>query len=110
MENNYIKVKVKSLNHDEVCSIYNRIKKTEMLPLEKLNRAEGGFKLEIAEKQNLSIDANEKCKQLRWYRGFLKPYQNYLGFDREELDTLHSALSEHLGVEDVEWHKNIRVN
>ena len=109
MENNYIKVNVKTLNPDEVCNIFNRIKHDEMICLKKLNRAEGGFMIELPDKQNLAIDANEKCKQLRWHRGFLKPHLGYFGFNREELDTLYLALQEHLGEENVEWHERIKI-
>lgn len=109
MEKNYIKVNVKALNHDEVCDIYNRNKSEDMLPLKKLNRLEGGFMLELPDKQDLAIDANEKCKQLRWHRGFLKPHLGYIGFNSEELETLYSALEDHLGEGQVEWHERILI-
>ncbi len=109
MSNNYIKVNVKTLNADDVCSIYNSNKKENMLTLEKLDRAEGGFKISLPNKQDLRLDANEKCKQLRWYRGFLKPYNGYQGFDREELDLLYDSLKENIGEENIEWHEKIMV-
>ena len=109
MANNYIKVNVKTLNPEEVCKIYNSNKTADMLMLEKLDRAEGGFKISLPDKQNLNIDANEKCKQLRWSRGFLKPYQGYMGFNREELDLLYSSLEKHIGSENMEWHERIMI-
>lgn len=109
MENNFIKVNVKTLNPDEVCNIFNRIKQSDMLQLKKLDRLEGGFMLELPGKQDLRIDANEKCKQLRWHRGFLKQHFGYMGFNREELDTLYLALQEHIGEDNVEWHERILI-
>ena len=75
---------------------YNTNKPEDEEPLERLNRAEGGFQIQIASKRNLVCDANLKIRQLRWSRGRLVS-GGYTGFTQKQEAMLYEALVHALG-------------
>jgi hypothetical protein len=69
-------------------------------PLHRLDRYEGGFKINIPEMKDVNCDDNKKIKQLRWHRGFLVS-SCYIGFDDDEEELLYTSLVHVLGQENV---------
>ena len=100
-----IKVKVSTMELDQIVAIlehYNSNKPPSYPPLEKLNRYESGFQIKIREKEFDHCDANEKIKQLRWYKKQLIPYRGYPSFNGDEETLLLNALKYVLSEENVE--------
>ena len=60
--------------------------------LEQLNRAEGGFKLQVEGLENQKCDANDKIRQLRWSRRRLIQHQGCNTFEDWEIQLLFWAL------------------
>jgi len=75
---------------------YNANKPKDEEPLERLNRAEGGFQIQIANKKNDICDDNSKIRQLRWSRGRLVS-GGYIGFTAKQEAMLYEALVHALG-------------
>ena len=94
-----IKVLSESIHKDEIYEIIDLYNKNNIgLPLEVLHRCEGGFQINKSDSSNqTSIDANDKIKQLRWSRRYLKPYKNYEGFTETEELLLFLSMKKVLG-------------
>lgn len=79
-----IQVLPETINYQPVLDYYNSHKEEGEQPLKRLDRAEGGFQIDIPEEQwekdyRGYTDANKKIRQLRWnYEGCLvAPYINF---------------------------------
>lgn len=84
--------------YEKIIKKYNEIKPETWQPLQRLPRAEGGFQLEILEKQDIKCrNQNQKIKQLRWDKKCLVPYQYYLGFNHRETELLYHAMKSVFG-------------
>jgi hypothetical protein len=94
-----IKVLLESIHKDEIYEIIDFYNKNNIgLPLEVLHRREGGFQINKLDSSNqTSTDANDKIKQLRWSRRYLKPYKNYEGFTETEELLLFLSMKKVLG-------------
>ena len=79
-----------------ILNYYNTNKPKDDEPLERLNRAEGGFQIQIASKRNLACDDNLKIRQLRWSRGRLVSC-GYIGFTAKQEAMMYEALVHGLG-------------
>ena len=80
----------------DILDYYNKNKLPNEQPLEKLDRIEGGFKINIDYMINELCDDNKKIKQLRWNDGFLLS-QYYKSFTKTEEKLLYDALVSVLG-------------
>ena len=96
-----IKVKIDVIEENknqEIVKKYNEIKPPTWSPLQILDRAEGGFQIEIPEKKDIkSANRNDKIKQLRWRNKALVGYSRYPTFNQVELQLLLTAMSSVLG-------------
>jgi len=94
-----IKVLSESIHKDEIYEIIDLYNKNNIgLPLEVLHRCEGGFQINKSDSSNqTSIDANDKIKQLRWSKRYLKPYKHYEGFTESEELLLFLSMKKVLG-------------
>jgi len=108
-EPQYIKVTVQELSKYEMYCIinyYNTNKDDHDEPIEELNRAEGGFKINIPEKADEKCDSNKKIKQLRWSRKVLRPphslFGDYISFNEKETLLLFESMKHVLGKATVE--------
>lgn len=81
-----------------ILQYYNENKPEDEEPLERLNRAEGGFQIQITSKKNLVCDSNLKIRQLRWWKGTLIPF-GHIGFTVKQESMLYDALTYGLGGE-----------
>lgn len=90
-----IKVSFHEIDYKTVCDYYNNNKPSDWEALERLDRAEGGFKINI--KYNNEIEPNYNIKQLRWNQKKLVPHFNYPKFNDEELELLYKSLSHSYG-------------
>jgi hypothetical protein len=98
-----IKVVIDSFSFEELKQIidyYNNHKQPDEEPLEELNRAEGGFKIQITELKGVDYNENKKIKQLRWDKKSLVPKGN-IGFTENEEKLLHESMVQILGNENV---------
>lgn len=86
-----IKVLVDRIDYEPVLDYYNSNKSEDEEPLERLDRAEGGFKIAITEKKNKHIDENLKIRQLRWSMGQLLSME-YIGFTEKQTMLLYESL------------------
>jgi hypothetical protein len=77
--------------YEEIINYYNENKPADEEPLARLNRCEGGFKIEIPEKQN-EPDENNKIRQLRWSNKCLKAEYPLIGFTEKQEYLLYEAL------------------
>ena len=94
-----IKVTATSIDAEtfrEILNFYNANKPEDEEPLERLNRAEGGFQIQIASKKDLVCDDNLKIRQLRWSRGRLVS-GGHIGFTQKQEAMLYEALVHALG-------------
>uniref|UniRef100_A0A6C0KK28 Uncharacterized protein n=1 Tax=viral metagenome TaxID=1070528 RepID=A0A6C0KK28_9ZZZZ len=96
-----IKVKIEIItgeHYKQIIEKYNETKPSNWPPLERLDRAEGGFQLEIPEKRGIKCrNANDKIKQLRWKNKALVQHNNYITFNEGELEILFNAMLDVLG-------------
>ena len=96
-----IKVKIPIIENTELNSIlayYNTHKAVDDEPLEILDRAEGGFQIQITELKNVRCsNSNEKIKQLRWERRALVPKCGFPYFETNEEELLYDAMKSVLG-------------
>lgn len=95
---------IKTNETQEILNKYNEMKPPNWPPLEILQRAEGGFQIEIPEKKNIRCaNQNEKIKQLRWMNKALVCRSCYTTFNEKELQILyramHSVLSDNVYLE-----------
>jgi hypothetical protein len=89
-----IKVLVDSINKETyncILNYYNSNKLDIEEPLERLDRTEGGFKINIKNMKDKICDANNKIKQLRWNKGYLDS-KYYIGFNEKETMLLYESL------------------
>ena len=86
-----IKVFAPTVNYEAVLNYYNANKPEDEEPLERLDRMEGGFQIQIPEMKNRSVDANRKVRQLRWVNGGLCAWP-YVGFTDKQTVLLYEAL------------------
>jgi hypothetical protein len=96
-----IKVKIEVITgqyYKQIIEKYNEMKPSDWPPLERLDRAEGGFQLEIPEKRGIKCrNANDKIKQLRWKNKALVQHNYYITFNERELELLFNAMLDVLG-------------
>jgi hypothetical protein len=89
--------------NNKVINYYNQNKKDTANPLRKLDRAEGGFQIELDEPVNIFIgssNSNNKSKQLRWTNKRLISGV-YHDFNNSEKELLYNALCSVFGKEYV---------
>lgn len=96
----YIKVLVPIINdetYEKICNHYNNTKEAEETPIQRLDRAEGGFKFDLPENE-WKIDhyfryvlENEKIRQMRWSKGRLVT-SGYVDFTRKQYMLLYESL------------------
>jgi len=106
-----IKILVKYLEEYElqkVLEFYNKNKEIDDEPLELLDRAEGGFQIQVPELKNKPIhNPNQKVKQLRWNKGYLLPHfsfhENYPNFTFGEERLLLKSFEYAIGAENVKY-------
>lgn len=101
MKNFTIKVKVNvitTIENQEILKKYNELKPPNWPPLEILQRAEGGYQIEIPEKKIINCaNQNDKIKQLRWMDKALMCRSCYTTFNEKELQLLFRAMHSVLG-------------
>jgi len=101
MKNFTIKVKVNvitTIENQEILKKYNELKPPNWPPLEILQRAEGGYQIEIPEKKIINCaNQNDKIKQLRWMDKALMCRSCYITFNEKELQLLFRAMHSVLG-------------
>jgi hypothetical protein len=97
----YIKLLIKTIDDEamqKVLDYYNANKPANENKLERLNRAEGGFQIQIPEikwKINPYIgfaDANDKVQQVRWNKGKLVS-SRHIDFTLEQYMLLYESLT-----------------
>lgn len=89
---------IKGYENQEIVKKFNEMKPPDWPPLEILQRAEGGFQIEIPEKKNIKCaNQNQKMKQLRWMNKTLVRYKNFISFNDVELQILYKAMHIVLG-------------
>jgi hypothetical protein len=80
----------------KILEYYNQYKDEGENPLQKLDRAEGGFQIDIPKEQWKinrrfgSADENDKIRQMRWKNGILT--SPYIGFTGKQGNLLYDAL------------------
>ena len=96
----YIKVLVPIIDaetYEKICNHYNNNKEAEETPIQRLDRAEGGFKIELPpDKWKIDprfgfADENEKIRQMRWSNGRLVT-SGYVDFTRKQYMLLYESL------------------
>jgi hypothetical protein len=98
-----IKVLIDSFSFEELKQIidyYNNHKQPVEEQLEELNRAEGGFKIQITELKSIDCNENKKIKQLRWDKKSLVSKGN-IGFTENEEKLLYKSMVQILGIKNV---------
>ena len=96
-----IRVTVASVDYEPICAYYNSCKKVWEPLLERLNRAEGGFQVQIPGKENETINTNEKIRQLRWNRRRLVQHDSWDPLHDWEVILLFQALKHVCGEDNV---------
>ena len=101
-----IQVLFNEISYEEVCDYYNRHKPNEWSPLQRLERAEGGFCIEIKnhkvdENDIFTKDPNAKIKQLRWFRKSLKTPTGWYEFSNDETMLLYDSICNVYGEDQV---------
>jgi hypothetical protein len=82
---------ISASTYEEIINYYNKSKPDDEEPLEVLNRAEGGFKINIPSKSN-EFDENNKIRQLRWSKKCLIAEYPLIGFTEKQEHLLFEAL------------------
>ena len=93
--------------YDPILNYYNEKREEGSEELQLLNRAEGGFMIEIPENKN-EEDSNNRIRQLRW-SNFCLVSDIYIGFNDKQLDLLYEALVDYLG-EDMVYKTEKKIN
>lgn len=91
-----IKVLVPTIDYDSVIIYYNIHKNENDQPLERLDRAEGGFQIKKNEEID-SFNSNDKIRQLRWSRKCLVSHYPYDSFTKLEELLLFQSIKSVLG-------------
>jgi hypothetical protein len=86
----------------KILEFYNEHKPTDAEPLERLNRAEGGFQIN-AKKAVPHPEPNNNIRQLRWFYQRLVGYDTYNTLTKEEEGLLYKSLKSVLGENMVVW-------
>jgi len=95
-----IRVLIKTFTTDQMEAVlnhYNTNKTADEAPLERLDRTEGGFQIQLPENQwKINpyfgfADSNDKIRQLRWSNGYLQS-MGYIGFTKKQTMLLYEAL------------------
>lgn len=100
-----IKVSFDIINDEDcnkIINYYNSIKPQNYQPLEKLDRAEGGFMIKKDNSESFS-DENDKIKQCRWSQKCLVKFKNYSYFSNDEEQLLYKSLLHTFGSSKVEF-------
>jgi hypothetical protein len=95
----YIKVLVDTITKvtkQKILDFYNANKEAGEAPLQNLDRAEGGFKIDLPENQWKKdylgyTGSNEKIRQERWSKGILDSC-GYVGFTMKQYMLLYEAM------------------
>ena len=93
-----------TIEYAPVLAYYNTHKKEGDAPLERLDRAEGGFyiqKEEIDATDSIQLCKNDTIRQVRWSKRCLIQYLNYDPLTSEEQELLLAALQHVLGPDNV---------
>ena len=96
-----IKVTIDRINiecYEKICEYYNK----EQIhgPIERLNRFEGGFSVEIKKEERISSFENDRIRQIRWEKKTLIS-DKYIGLLEDEIELLYKAMKNVLGEEYV---------
>jgi hypothetical protein len=91
-----IQVLSPTISYQPVLDYYNAHKPHDEEPLERLDRAEGGFQIQLPEMKNKCVDENRKIRQLRWANGKLV-CGLHIGFTEKQTIMLYEALVNALG-------------
>jgi hypothetical protein len=91
-----IQVLAPTVNYQSILEHYNSNKPEDEEPLERLDRTEGGFQIQIPSMKDKSVDENRKIRQLRWANGWLVS-GFYIGFTEKQTMLLYEALVYSLG-------------
>ena len=93
--------------YQQVLDHYNSIKPSHHMPIENLDRYEGGFQIPFNETELRTVwscDANARIRQLRWTKRKLDFDRNkYTGFTEEETLRLYQSLVHVFGEEFVSY-------
>lgn len=95
-----IRVLVDTIKYQPVLDYYNANKPEDEEPLEILDRAEGGFQIQIPLMKGKMVDSNQKIRQLRWSNRKLVSQVGinyYIGFTEKQTMMLFEALVYALG-------------
>ena len=92
-----IQVLPETINYQPVLDYYNSHKEEGELPLKRLDRAEGGFQIDIPKEEwekdyNGYTDANKKIRQLRWNHEGCLVDRGYKTFTAKQGNLLYEAL------------------
>jgi hypothetical protein len=101
----YVSVKFKVLipeSYDKVIAEYNRNKPNNWQPLEKLDRVEGGFQINIPD-ISIMNDANDRIKQVRWHKMSLRTRNRDIPFSDEETILLYKSMETIFGKDKIEF-------
>ena len=71
---------------------YNINKSSDEEPLERLNRYDGGFKINLSFMKDKICDDNEKIRQLRWNKGRLVSFP-YIDFTEKQTRLLYDSIA-----------------
>ncbi len=84
--------------YKKICEHYNK----EQIhgPIERLDRLEGGFSVEIKKEERVSPFENDRIRQVRWEKKTLVS-DNYIGLLEDEIELLYKAMKNVLGEEYV---------
>jgi hypothetical protein len=93
---------ISSLQYSQVIEYYNQNKPNNWNPLEKLDRAEGGFQIKL-DKVPYNTDVNYTIKQVRWNNKYLTSGL-YIYFSDTETKLLYDSLCHVFGSENVVLH------
>ena len=94
-----------SEQYQQVLDHYNSIKPSHHMPIENLDRCEGGFQIQFNETELKTVtsgNANAKIKQLRWSNRKLDRMK-YIGFTDEEPLRLYQSLVHVFGETSVSY-------
>jgi len=93
-----IQVLPETIEYQPILDYYNSHKEEGELPLQRLDRAEGGFKIDLPEElweKNFNtgyVDANNKIRQLRWNHEGCLVARGYKTFTAKQGMLLYEAL------------------
>jgi hypothetical protein len=105
----HIQVLFDIVSYEQVCEYYNDNKSNDWKPLRQLERAEGGFCIDIknhpVDKNDIfANDPNAKIKQVRWVKKHLKTPIGWNGFNSDETMLLYESLRKIYGEDQVILH------